>query len=53
MRKKLIVLVLLIAGLFPLLVSAETYRENSNTNSNAIVIDDTAGVYSSDQIEDI
>ena len=53
MRKKLIIITLLLVGLFPLLVSAETYRENSNTNSNAIVIDDTAGVYSSDQIEDI
>ena len=53
MRKKLIILGLLIVGLFPLLVNAEIYRENSTTNSNAIVIDDTVGIYTNEQIAEI
>ena len=50
MRKKILFLILLLIGLFPIIVGAETLREKQVDNPNELLIDDTAGVFTSEQM---
>ena len=53
MRKKILLVFILIVGLFPIVAGAEELREKHANNPNEIFINDTTGVFTREQLEEV
>lgn len=53
MRKRLSIIILIISLLFPIVINAETMREQHANNSYSLYIDDSAELFTAEQMHDI
>ena len=54
MRKKIsLFLVLIVTLMFPVVVNAQVYSDKHPTNNNKIVVNDTAGVFTQEQFNEM